>query len=563
MSSSSSLRRNQNDKSPAQEPRRLAIERLAGYKPMTDITDRAKLDYDLALIESFVNLNKETEAVTIYKEGGYSQSIARLTIKNADPPRMPIPEGTKVVGYSDKGLVIKGVLVETATWTSNTDEVILLVEYEAKSESNAYCHLGGLVVMGLSDHSGCYMSEGSIKIVDLQEGAPEYVYNYTYQHMDDTYNGRTLQMLSTEIDMSFGSSKHCDKFASYYGGHDYGNTWIEAALLGKDTELANGNADFSKYDSSVRKEVLLAGPKVMNVWMYVIRMMEYAVNRCSFPCGQAGGDRCDVIPVQAWDQAFAFYAGDLEGPNGDGHGVFLYDLANKMCQEFKTCTAAGNEESGTASVNLRVVDLFSQGQLSLLKRECDVAEKVKDDIVNLMTVPLIQSALQSAHHRNFTKSFEEVKGATYAASILPIIHHCNPDDAETIYSNLGLGQSNQTIETLAVKQAFERNYDCLGVTCEDIGGVWEGKYYGQYSTPCNYRPPKTSNNTDSTGALMVVVIVCFLLIPMMLGGFFIYHRKKIHKLTTENAAAVYDEDSADGTVHAGIPERALATVNLD
>jgi hypothetical protein len=125
-----------------------------------------------------------------------------------------------------------------------------------------------------------------------------------------------------------------------------------------------------------------------------------------------------------------------------------------------------------------------------------------------------------------------------------------------------LGQSNHTVETLAVKQAFERNYGCLGVSCEDIGGVWEGKYYGQYSTPCNYHPPKASNNNDFTGALMVVVIVCFLLIPMILFGFFIYHRKKIHTLTRENAAAVYDEDSAGDARH-GIPERALATVSLD
>eukprot|EP00310_Coccolithus_braarudii_P022100 CAMPEP_0183356368 /NCGR_PEP_ID=MMETSP0164_2-20130417/44156_1 /TAXON_ID=221442 /ORGANISM="Coccolithus pelagicus ssp braarudi, Strain PLY182g" /LENGTH=84 /DNA_ID=CAMNT_0025529763 /DNA_START=16 /DNA_END=266 /DNA_ORIENTATION=- len=42
----------------------------------------------------------------------------------------------------------------------------------------------------------------------------------------------------------------------------------------------------------------------------------------------------------------------------------------------------------------------------------------------------------------------------------------------------------------AVKAAFEDNYDCLGVACSDIGGIWsstQGKYYAN-AEPCADEP---------------------------------------------------------------------------
>jgi Notch-like protein len=350
--------------------------------------------------------------------------------------------------------------------------------------------------------------------------------------------------------MTFGHSKHQEKFARYYGVEDYADQWIRSAVNGTETEFVRGNADFVYYDVRSREDVMLAAPKVLNVWMYVVRMMEYAVARCGVPCGREGADRCDDVPVRAWDQAVGFYAGSLEGPDGEGNGVLLYDLADTMCINFKTCMENGNHDHGTSSVNLRVMDLFGRGQLAVLRRECSKANDVKDHIVRLMSIPLIQATLYSSHIRNFTNSFEEVKGATYAASILPIVHDCNQDDAFAIYSNLGLGQSDSTVDTMAVKQAFENNFACMGVTCEDIGGVWEGKYYGQYSLPCNF-----PGQSDDNNLLLVAVIVGFVLVPCMLLGAFLSCRKKFRAVT--NVPIYEDSNEAD------LAESPMATIILD
>jgi hypothetical protein len=529
--------------------RHLSYQHLAGYKPLTSVTDHAKIDYDQAFIERMTEADRMEEAIEMYRQGGYSQSIAQLSLQNPIAPRMPIPEGTIIIGTTQDGHVVKGTLIETATWTSNTENVVLLVEYEASTDQATYCHVGGLALTNAREVQGCFANQGTIKILDFQDGAPVYEYTYTYDPVEDTYNGRTMQGLSTQLDMTFGHSKHFEKFEIYYGTTDYADAWIEAALNGTATDFSLGNANFTTFDALLRKDVMVTAPKVLNLWMYVVRMMEFATVRCDLPCGQQSGDRCDDFPVRAWDQSVAFYTGSLEGIDGQGKGIFLYDLADSMCQTFKTCSEEGNTETGISSVNVRIMNLFQEGQLTVLRRECAQASAIKDQIVTLMTIPLIQASLYSAHVRNFTTSFEEVKSATYAAAVLPIVNECSNSDAETIFSNLGLGQANTSLDTLAVKNAFEKNYDCMGLTCQDIGGVWEGKYYGQYSFPCNY------DDSGMTFGIGILVVLCFILIPCILFGLFLFYRKKSRQSTLRNSSFQ----------HGDIPSTALpvATANLD
>eukprot|EP00965_Chrysotila_dentata_P153624 5077444-Pleurochrysis_carterae.AAC.1 len=39
----------------------------------------------------------------------------------------------------------------------------------------------------------------------------------------------------------------------------------------------------------------------------------------------------------------------------------------------------------------------------------------------------------------------------------------------------------------AVKAAFERNYECMGITCAEVGGLWDlsGSRYFPGATPCS------------------------------------------------------------------------------
>ena len=153
---------------------------------------------------------------------------------------------------------------------------------------------------------------------------------------------------------------------------------------------------------------------------------------------------------------------------------------------------------------------------------------------------------------SFTNNFEEVKSATYAASILPIVHDCNQDDASQIYSNLGLGQSQGTVDVLSVKHALEKNYGCMGITCADIGGVWEGKYYGHYSQPCTFDQQQSGGNNT---LLLVGVIVGFVLVPCFCCIVILCLRKRCRSRSSGSNGPVFYEDSVEDTN--------MATVNLD
>jgi len=88
-----------------------------------------------------------------------------------------------------------------------------------------------------------------------------------------------------------------EKFRTYYDTFDYANQWVLAAFSGGKTNFKNGNADFSSYSFTGRAEVIKKGTAYMNVWMYVIREMEDALDDC-----QVGCINCNDDPVHAWDE---------------------------------------------------------------------------------------------------------------------------------------------------------------------------------------------------------------------------------------------------------------------
>ena len=102
---------------------------------------------------------------------------------------------------------------------------------------------------------------------------------------------------------------------------------------------------------------------------------------------------------------------------------------------------------------------------------------VVNQIVSLMTVPLVQGALKYAYKNSGPTQGASAKsaafGAMFAAAVLPLLHACNMEASEVISTNLkfGLFPSGVTADTTrysnfgAVKAAFENVYACLGITC--------------------------------------------------------------------------------------------------
>ena len=264
----------------------------------------------------------------------------------------------------------------------------------------------------------------------------------------------------------------------------------------------------------------------LNVFMAVIGALESALHGCQ-KCIEGQWD-CIAPHVQSWDAAVAFYAGSLEGQEGSGTGVMLYGSADRRCRNFNTCGT--NEQDagieGTSWVNNLVMGQFQLGQHKLVRAQCSEAEVHKEYIVRLMKIPLIQGTLRYA----FLQSGEaqgdktaQVEGATYAAGILPYIHACNPQDAETIHLNMQVG-SDARVDFEAVKGAFEGNYACLGLNCDEIGGLYDfvAKDYFPNARPCvaqrsSTRIKKGRANPKLAIGLSVGGVLLMLLIVVVAG----------------------------------------------
>jgi hypothetical protein len=111
---------------------------------------------------------------------------------------------------------------------------------------------------------------------------------------------------------------------------------------------------------------------------------------------------------------------------------------------------------------------------------------MKERIVQLMTVPLIQGTLRYVYitiAKTITEK-AEAEGATFAATVLPIVHACSPNDAKIIYDNMRQGKAGT--DFAAVKEAFKRNYPCIGIACSDVGGIFDdaNAVYLSGAEPC-------------------------------------------------------------------------------
>ena len=139
---------------------------------------------------------------------------------------------------------------------------------------------------------------------------------------------RTLQGFSTAAEKKMTGQPHFEAYKAYYGAGDYGDQYVLAALDG--TGVWEGLPD------EARVQGVKKGTVYMNVFMYVIREFEDAMEDC-----KAGCIDCNEAPgVHAWDEGVAFYTGTLEGTaqGGNSAGKLAYRLAEKRCAGLGSCT---------------------------------------------------------------------------------------------------------------------------------------------------------------------------------------------------------------------------------
>ena len=270
-----------------------------------------------------------------------------------------------------------------------------------------------------------------------------------------------------------------------------------------------------------RAEAIKMGTSHLAIWMYVIGLMEEAISACQTTSAPCTND-CNGESVRRWDEAVALYTGSLEGADGSGQGLLLYELADKRCTNFRTCGNQRDTDVGTSAVNMEIFTLFQSGQLEISYGLCAAARDHKERIIHLMTVPLIQGALYYAYindRQSDSGEKEEAAAAVFAASILPLVHSCSPADALSLWEQLGVG-SGRT-DFVAVKAALERNYECLSVTCVDVGGIFDSstRSYNNDAGPC---ADGSSSPTISAGmivgivvgAVVAIILLTYLCLPL-------------------------------------------------
>ena len=107
---------------------------------------------------------------------------------------------------------------------------------------------------------------------------------------------------------------------------------------------------------------------------------------------------------------------------------------------------------------------------------CGSVRPLVDQIVSLMTVPLVQGALRYAYKNSqagdgMATPKNAAEGATFSAAVLPLVHHCNTDNLKFGLFPDGVNATGSYSDFAAVKAAFEDVYACLGITCAQVGGL--------------------------------------------------------------------------------------------
>jgi hypothetical protein len=219
--------------------------------------------------------------------------------------------------------------------------------------------------------------------------------------------------------------------------------------------------------------------------MHIMGQLEEAVTDCGISCK---GKECGNGGIHHWDMAVAMYMGSMataahSEDDWQQEGYLLFTEAQTSCRLFGTCT-----QDGLAQVNVQLFEEFQQGKRNFLDNRCSALQDNVERITGRMTIPLVQGTLFYAYKADNEQDRSEptqAAGAVLAASLLPLVHACNPDDSDILYNNMRVGNEG-SVNYEEVQMALERNYDCLGITCIDVGGLLDSASggYMEGAEPC-------------------------------------------------------------------------------
>ena len=130
-------------------------------------------------------------------------------------------------------------------------------------------------------------------------------------------------------------------------------------------------------------------------------------------------------------------------------------------------------------------------------------------IVEWMTVPLVQGALRYAYKVSELDGGDKevAEGWAFSAAVLPLVDNCDATSAAVIRRNMHAFDGTGVADGhMAVKEAFEAVYNCLGVTCARVGGLVSGNGYYTGMEPCEQADlPGGEESDGGTGSAAICI----------------------------------------------------------
>lgn len=523
---------------------------------------QARIDLDQVELERYLSLSLQNshadwfeQAENVYQNGKHAGAYAMLHLKAPLDHEVVLPEPTgsmytnglddkdasthayydlNVIGATDAsyGTPVHGVM-RTSDPAKHLDKGVtntLTVHYT----DGVMCDPNGI-------RDDCFAEEGGA----ILEGYG--AIDYTYDPKADNKFSHSLKGYSEEEGMRMYYCEHhggCGKYQEYqhyfeyYGVLDYGNLWIEAAFAGTatgtdhsrrfpDEILARGNVDFTLFSKRARTAAIKTATVAMNVFTAVNRLMvEYGLNGCRKHTkdyvSHKNPHSMDSV-LDAWDQAVATYTGsalfwDDEGSESNT-GSLYYNMVDELARDFGAIEQKSFPHRST--VNKYIMDEFVQGKSALKQGDCEAmggVEKAYYMILHKMRVPWVQGFLRSAFVLSLEEDYfddqrreeERGKGAAFLAALLPDLHLCQPNTAQTVYDLFRASYgTNERPDYYRIRELLEPHYECLGVTCDDVGGLLDpesGDYYpgthpcGGYGTKITQRRESVVSESTSSFA---------------------------------------------------------------
>merc|ERR1719201_1686427 len=325
------------------------------------------------------------KAKNIYEMGGNSGGYAEITLTTAlaaahakgvavSQAGTPTKTGTLKSSAAAGATMIKVSYTSTCKdggYTANADN----------TNSNSALH---------ADITGCFtVGGGAITVGGTDVGAP------AANGVENKY--RTLKGFSTQAQAKMQNWGTYQVYKGYYTEFDYAHQYVLDALgYSHSGTGAAATGVFAGMTDNGRTQGVKKGSAYMNVWMYVIHEIEDAISDCQNSCTNPGTQDCNADPVHSIDEAAAFYAGSLEGTSATGianNGKLVFRLAEKRCANFGTCTGCG----GQAKANSEIIQKLQEAQTKLQQAQCVDVVPLKNRIVELMSIPLIQGSIRYAY----------------------------------------------------------------------------------------------------------------------------------------------------------------------